>query len=252
MLSVFLSGSRIIDYQSIQRRFFRIIVPWFLWFLVYAAANFFAGKPVVNVESGWMAGVLAGPSIHLWYMPYIFLVLLLFDVVKNNFSVHTVAGLSLLSGAAMFLVGASWRPLSVQLGYPIAQWMHALPAVLFGVFIYYFRSLTPIQLGLGVFLTGWSLLMSGLDLRFGLPYLVGSAAMIAIAAGWFSPRIGFDLLPLSECTLGIYLSHTAFQKLLANMGLPPGAVLATLSFFLSLTFVFLARKHSVFFRRYMS
>jgi len=58
----------------LSERFKRLLLPWAFWWLIYLAAKM--GKSVLSntpfsadIDLGW---ILAGPSIHLWYLPFAF------------------------------------------------------------------------------------------------------------------------------------------------------------------------------------
>lgn len=252
MLSIYLSGNRLVDLALVRRRASRIIIPWVLWSALYGLANLVAGRPMINVQPSWWIGVLAGPSIHLWYLPYIFMVLLLLDVAKRYVRAPQVAMISATSAALMILCAPTWRPVSIAVGYPIAQWAHALPAVLIGIYFLCAIRLPKVYSIFGVLVITVALLAPATELRFRLPYLEGTVVMALIATGALVPFVRWDLTQLSECTFGVYLCHAMFQKVLSMSGMVPGGMLAMASFLLSTTFVLLARQRSSIFRTYMS
>ena len=75
ILSVFLGGGQ--QNSSIQKRAKRLLVPWLIWFAYYGAINLVLQKSVIPLNNGLIAGVLSGPRIHLWYLPFIFFVLII-------------------------------------------------------------------------------------------------------------------------------------------------------------------------------
>lgn len=51
--------------------------------MLYAALNLVRGQSLVPEAYSFIHVILATPSIHLWYLPYIFFVLVLIDWVKH-------------------------------------------------------------------------------------------------------------------------------------------------------------------------
>jgi len=83
-LSVFLSGNRKDMKYSILKRGRRLLVPWAFWFIVYGIANYCRHADIVSLNNGLVAGILSGTSLHLWYLPYIFICLVVVDIIKSK------------------------------------------------------------------------------------------------------------------------------------------------------------------------
>lgn len=217
----------------LRRRAGGLLVPWVFWFVVYAALNVARGRHSVPTEGGAIAGILSGPSIHLWYMPFVFLCLVTLDVLRTRLSGTTLslagAGLALLILATTPL----WRMPSLALAAPLPQWMHAAPAVLAGFFLLHRRHLPRLlaaTLLLGLFLgTFGTLPWDGV----GLPYLIGLTAVALVARDRPDALARLDLRPLSESTLGIYFVHILVLGLLSTVGGLDGFVLPMATFAVS-------------------
>jgi len=74
LLSVYLlvSVQRKNIISLISRRAGRMIVPWFVFFIFYGFLNLINSKPFFP-QPGIFCSILAGSQIHLWYLPFIFL-----------------------------------------------------------------------------------------------------------------------------------------------------------------------------------
>jgi Acyltransferase family len=243
ILSMYLGGAvGAADAETLRRRFKRLLAPWLVWFCFYGLFNFTRSKAIISTENGLAAGILAGPSIHLWYMPFIFICLISLDVVKGILPAPVIAISSGVIAAAIISTTPKWRPITLTIGYPIAQWAQALGAVFIGIFLLYLDSIQKF--------TGYSLLVliflcAALVISYGgvgIPYLIGifvcSIVHLRRAAKPISINLGF----LPECTFGIYLSHIFFISLLKKTGIEQPILLPILTFILSALFVVSLRR----------
>lgn len=222
VLSVALGGrSGRPDGATLQRRALRLLRPWLLWFGLYAAFNALRGLPVLTPDHGWVAGVLAGPSIHLWYLPFVFGVLVALDLLRAHISLRSLSGAAYLLALVLLAAAPLWRPVTLGLPYPLLQWADALPPVLVGVFALGAREGCWPRRAVLAMSTGL-LLVATVLVAFdwvGTPYAVGVAASLLVllrppAASRPGP---VDLSPLTDCAFGIYLSHSlVFALLLAH------------------------------------
>ncbi len=207
------------DGTTLRRRAVRLLRPWLVWFGLYAAFNLARGLPALPLEHGLLAGILAGPSIHLWYLPFVFGVLVALDLLRAHVALRSLsAGAGLL---ALLVMAAThgWRPVSLGLSYPLLQWADALAPVLVGVFALGVAQ-WPRRVGLAMaaVLVLAAALLAAFD-WVGTPYAVGLAASLGLllrAPGPARPW-SLKLAPLTDCAFGIYLSHSlVFALLLAH------------------------------------
>lgn len=243
MLSISLSGQAGgADWPTLRRRGARLLVPWLIWFVIYASVNALSGKPIIAMEHGLAAGIMAGPSIHLWYVPFIFICLVTLDLVRNR-----APGLllSMTCGTLATAVIAStslWRYPSLEMGYPLAQWTFSLAAVLFGAFLLYSNHApTPARI-----ILVFSFLICAYWMipyrNIGLPYFLGSIASVVVTSKKFANFLPFDITYLSQNTFGIYLSHMLFVNLLVKVSTIRGPLLPITAFLASAVFVLSLRK----------
>lgn len=242
ILSMYLAGgSGAADVLTLRRRLERLVVPWFFWCAVYAGLNVFRGVPAVSMDGGLVAGVLAGPSIHLWYMPFIFMCLLALDVIKSHLSQSCIA---IGGGVAAFFVLSTvslWRPMSMGLILPLPQWMHASAAIFSGVFFLYFYQV-PRFVGIALLLSILSAAVYATSVAgVGGPYLVGllaGALIVSKILEGFKFNFGF----LSECALGVYFVHIFVILVFSKFGVAPGVLFPFAVFFVSVLVVLTARR----------
>ena len=194
-------------FRTIRGRMRRFLLPWSVWFVFYALFNAITHRPILPWQDGILGAVLAGPSIHLWYMPFMFLFLIVFDAVRRH-----VPGSIVFAGSAVLAMGflaltPEWREPSMRAGAPVAQYAQALSGALIGSFLAGYTRLPR-----------WSVLAllaglvaaESLALRYdgvGEPYLIGTAVGVVLASQVLRRRLTANFEPLARCTLGIYFLH---------------------------------------------
>ena len=188
-----------------------------------------------------MAGVLVGPSIHLWYVPFIFMCLLALDVAKGHVSQKFLA---IGSGAlaVLFLLAAPLlRTVSEVLILPLPQWIHAAAAVFIGVYLLYMDRLSR-AVGLVVLL---SIFLSAIYVipcsGVGTPYLVGVLAVVLVVSRCLE-RFMVDVGFVSECMFGVYFMHVFIILILFKFEMVRGALLSVSVFVISLLVVISLRR----------
>ncbi len=206
------------DGATVQRRAVRLLQPWLLWFGLYAAFNALRGLPVLPQDPGWAAAVLAGPSIHLWYLPFVFGVLLVLDLLRAHIALRTLSAAAFVLALVLMATVPWWRTVSLGLPYPLLQWADALAPVLVGVFALGARagcwSRRTVRAMAGVLV----LAAAGLTAFewVGTPYAVGLAAslLVLLREPAAAPAWALKTAPLTDCAFGIYLSHSLVFALL--------------------------------------
>ena len=263
VLSVALGGrSGRPDAATLQRRALRLLRPWLFWCGLYAAFNAVRGLPAWPLDAGWVAGVLAGPSIHLWYLPFMFGVLVLLDLLRAHVALRTLATTGFVMALALMATAPWWRPVTLSLIYPALQWADALAPVAVGVFVLGARSncwsrRTVLAMAAALVLTATVLVAFE---WIGTPYAVGIAASLLVLVlrrqpsgqavqapqlqqpvqPWLAWPGGF--MALTDCSFGIYLSHSlVFSLLLAHGPALPEGTLPVAIFALALAAIWLLR-----------
>lgn len=113
--------------RPLERHLRRLMLPWLFWSLVYGAAKLaqaqVMGTSLADEFAPWM--VLTGLSVHLWFLPFTFV------VVALNTRLHPlpVWAPPLLMGVALVVMRLGPYPT------PVAQWVHVLPAAVLGLWM---------------------------------------------------------------------------------------------------------------------
>ncbi len=218
-----------------------ILLPWLFWCVVYAAVNEAAGRPVFR-EIGFLRGVLFGPSYHLWFLPFIFLVLAVVQQAKNRVSPIFLFYISIISALALLLTAANWRPASFEWGDPWAQWAHSAAGIFLGIAV---GLATRVRMGVAVIVATVVIMVANALLHpvegVSLPYAIGMSAVVIVA--WVplgSRQPSFDVQPVSRCMMGVYLVHPLFLSVTRLIFGPGNYAGSTVAFGLGLATVLLS------------
>lgn len=223
--------------HSIRSRASRLLIPCVIWSAIYAVTDVLRGEPPFPDGGSVLSQLLSTPSIHLWYLPFVFFWLIALDRVKAvNPQVLAVAAAS--SACALLMTAPLWR--QWEYSSPFGQYMHATPAVLLGVLLSLYSYCSSLQkrilLAGVVTCVGVTLMMNipGISLTYGLGFC---ASLILLK--------NKDLLPgnrvvivFSKLTFGIYLVHLLILDVMRHLGVS-GFSLPVLTFFVSAVFIYL-------------
>lgn len=243
VLSVFLSRKSYQDTsRNLKMRARRLLVPWSIWFLFYGLIRIFSQKPIVPLDNGVIAGILSGPSSHLWYLPFIFVLLVIIDSARMKWSPSSLAWTGYVFATVALLSWGRGSVPSSPSGYPWTQYGHAMTGISIGIFMMNYKALPQ---WLAPYLTVTLLIASASAISikgYGIPYTVG----ISLSALFLLSRereIKFNVHPLSRCTLGIYLIHPLILMMLGKYTLATPTAKALLAFGGSTLLIWLFKKY---------
>ena len=241
VLSVYLAGvhqQRPDFAATLHHRVVRLLVPWVAWFAIYAAINASHHRPMLDVHDGIVAGVLTGPSMHLWYLPYMFVCLLPIDASRRAWpDGRALACACALATIVMLAAVPYWRKESFILAVPFGQYLHALPAVFIGVFFSHFKRL-PSGIAHALLIAMWCLACLRLPYEgVAVPYACGIAIGFVLAAEVVTDKVSWNFAAIGRHTFGIYLVHVAVLMVLLHAGMRQGWLLPTTTFGVSLVLV---------------
>ena len=211
VISVFLAGNlrRPLN-QQFARRLQVLLAPWLAWFCIYGAINIVIHKSFLPKHDDLISGVLAGTHIHLWYLPFMFVVLTGIDLLPSVIDAPVRAHLGAI-GALLLLASSSlWRPATTAAGAPWMQYAQASAAVMVGLFAQGSNSIGRVtRVGYAFALVLVSLLAVSVD-GVGLPYAIGIPVtlwILFVAPSWMKTT---NFHALATLTFGIYLIHPPF------------------------------------------
>ncbi len=204
--------------QFVSRRWQRLLKPWLFWSLVYGAGKL--AKAAATADWHPLGEILSvktlfiGTWVHLWYLPYAFVLGLLIHVLNRRIAAvnhvavvvtATVVGVVTLAVCAVDLAGRAAAP-------PLPQWEFGLAALPLGLAVG--RSLAAPtrrgQVGLLSLVSGATLGVSTLLISLGwrstlVPY---SLAIMLVCLAYLVPVSNNALISAAApLTFGIYLIH---------------------------------------------
>jgi surface polysaccharide O-acyltransferase-like enzyme len=124
--------------QQARKSGSRLLLPWLFWCGVYGVVELATylrhGTSIVDELGGRV--FLTGTSVHLWYLPFAFVMVLFVNVarrltagVRPSYSCLLAALLAVLSLAVL----AIDKPYFGDEGTPAPQWLRCLPAIFLGL-----------------------------------------------------------------------------------------------------------------------
>ncbi|MES2699826.1 MAG: acyltransferase family protein [Pseudomonadota bacterium] len=223
----------------------RLLIPFVFWYLVYLAANVAFGRPPFPSLHP-LTVIFAGPSVHLWFLPFIFAVLVLLNVAKRRVSAQGVLLVAATLAAVVLAAASWWRPVAGEFPVPVPQWAHAAAAVLLGAAF----GAAGRNRGKAATVIAGVIILAGLAALVVWPapgvtaaYLIGVAGCTAAVAlkQWVPER--WNVQPVADCMFGVYLIHV-LALAAGGLVLPKnGLVLVMAAFAGSLLVVYVARKY---------
>lgn len=198
----------------------RLLAPWAFWCGVYGVIDLSLQLRlgVSIVDDLGVRVLLTGTSVHLWYLPFAFTMMVFINVARRlatrmnpGLFAGLAVGIALLGLAAL----AVHKPYEGDAGTPGPQWLRCLPAVFLGLgmgtAMRHEALGRPALVGLalataaacGAIAVG---LQDDLALRYGL-----AALLVAAAASWrFDPP--HWLTATVGLGMGVYLVHMAVHR----------------------------------------
>lgn len=129
LLSFYLSGRP----KPLAKRSKKLLLPWAVFFVVYCIFNYLKGIPILNFDLPVVPMLLTGPAIHLWYLPFVFIFVVLFDFLK----VYLPHGYLLSLLAVLLLLSLMLQKIGMS---PYDQYVRSLPYAILGGLAWCFRS----------------------------------------------------------------------------------------------------------------
>jgi membrane-bound acyltransferase YfiQ involved in biofilm formation len=226
----------------VKRRWSRLMVPWLFWSLAYGSCKL--AKAVCTTDKDALHDILsaqtllAGTHLHLWYLPYAFVLGCMIHQVNRWTSrlndaavvlVATAAGVFLLAAGPLGIIPNGVRP-------PLPQWNFGLAAVPLGFALG--RSLAipsrdtqRLLLSMVALATSLVCIMlnsagfPGLAIPYGL-----AMVLVCIAYAWHAGSDAF-VAAVAPLTFGIYLVHPlisiGLQRVVAAGQHPAALILLT-------------------------
>lgn len=218
---------------TVYMRVNSLLIPCLLWAMIYGVIKVVMGKPLFPESNFLVGSLLTLTSIHLWYLPFIFFIHIVIDLIKNRVGRELLGTVSIIVALLILFNVHIWRELDHEVPFP--QYLHGSAAVFIGLF---FGCFNDVNKSLRVTFLGTliSLLMYYSHIGVtgvGVTYLIGVIASLLFLAKSTLFKLPPFILTISNATFGIYLIHVIFISLCKKIGVT-GTLLPVCSFLVSL------------------
>lgn len=241
VISIVLNGQSSTNLK-LERLTRRLIIPWLAWFIIYLTGKSFFGIPIFSGSHYSILTILSGPNIHLWFIPFIYLSVIVFRYTRIALGESPLTIASSIFGGGMLLSSGNWQEWSMTIDSPLPQFIHALPAVFLGVLVNNAKNYRP-PLKLVVLLVVPVCSLAALpQYGVGLTYFIGSILTLSLcfSGGWINKI--WNVRRFSRLSFGIYLAHPLFILIALKTQLASGVVLAFVVFFASAIAIHLVQR----------
>jgi len=223
----------------------RIVLPYFFWFIFYFLFLFFANKSINPKNLPLISYIVTSPSVHLWFLPFVFMVLCSIDVIKkimDNNHRYIVCIFSALFSVILIVVSPIWRTYSLPV--PLAQYIHVTAAVFIGVFLSCSHNVSKsVVLSLILMLISSMLWVIYLNQpAIGVSYLVGFMPCVLLLAKESFFGKSSLILFVANMSFGVYLVHMFWVMILRHFDVT-GVALPITSFLLSILCVWMMKRY---------
>jgi peptidoglycan/LPS O-acetylase OafA/YrhL len=225
--------------RFVLQRADRLLRPWVIWSAIFAGLKIFQAivqKRSLDSEFEWSMLVM-GSQTHLWFLPFGFVCSVAAIAVATSVNLaNRLAFPAAVSLAAISIPCSAWL-LGDGLPDPWGQWSYGLPAVLFGIAIYYAQSnRLSLSLVSAASVCGFFAALPITDVNWGFESLVLGVNLAIIALSvQFTSRPWMQTA--AALSMPVYLTHPIFISILqAQAGLSLGVPLAIFTIALSLAF----------------
>lgn len=212
LISVFYAGKRKTtdEFSSLAKK---ILVPYVIWSAIYLVLYYLSGKSISEIIN--LRSIVSGTSIHLWYLPFIFLVLVIVGQIKKYMPLRIISGASGAMFALWLYFSPFWRPYVEVVPFP--QYMHAVGGVFLALsVISSVRWISYASLGGGVLMCIY--LLQFRDHGVSVVYLIAAFVTLALIIRPVAlSRVGRPVALLSSLTFSIYLVHPLGLAILSKL-----------------------------------
>jgi len=217
----------------------RLIIPYILWSTFYGIITFKLKGVFFPADESLFSIILSSTSIHLWFLPFIFFVLLTIDNLRSLLFKEWFGILIGISAILSISLAPIWRGFNYIP--PLGQYAHAIPAVLIGVFLGVYNKIRP-KVRLWIItsiILSISLMVFKQQPGIGIPYVVGLTPCIFLFYENILIKNNKIILSLASATFGVYLLHVFSILILRHIGVKSYTLpIATFLLSISLVLVF--------------
>jgi len=209
----------------------RILVPWLFWSLFFKLLMAVQARDPLDFfvvhDPKWL---LIGPTIHLWFLPFIFVVTAVFVPLSRHIDTVWRLRTACVGAFALGLVCMYLHDYA-GLAEPWGQWLYALPPYLYGLLAAYGAKLRSSSAPI-VFLVALALIFWIAGDSYWPPHFIAALVLFELA---FVIRLESQIWSvLGSLAFGIYLMHP-FWMLVWYYAAAPGSsqIVGTVAVFLA-------------------
>jgi surface polysaccharide O-acyltransferase-like enzyme len=193
----------------------RILIPWLFWCAVYRVVWEFVSDAPFHVLTDPFT-LLIGPSIHLWFLPFVAIALVLIPLIARDVATErqlivasiVLVPLSVILGLIHAKAGLEgWLVAGSPMPQPVPQWAFSLPIFMWGALAAVAHRLGQTQITLLSAAVG-SLGLAVLDWDYASFQLILCAVVFEIC--YRMTLKGDWMTHLASYAFGIYLMHPFF------------------------------------------
>jgi peptidoglycan/LPS O-acetylase OafA/YrhL len=220
----------------------RILRPWLVWMIILALYNVVRHKPLLSTGRFDVSSLLYGSYPHLWYLPFIFVSIIVFRVLRKYLPDFAIWLLSAVTAIIFFVAVPAWRPVSMAAGAPTAQYAQAVGAIAIGLLFAGACKSSEWWIALAI-VAGAAVYAALLPFPgVGAPYAIAIALFCISVVTAKSVGTVRWVQPIANLTFGIYLVHPPILGILRQGVNLEGFILVLTAFLLSGMIVFVVRK----------
>lgn len=202
-----------------HERILRLLLPFLIWSLVYGVINYAFFGVIFRENYSLLSKILTSPSIHLWFLPFMFAVLVALDtfqVSSRNGSFFLGSGL-----VSIFLILSSFWWRNFQTADPFGHYLHAIPAVFVGIFLGGWDRISGGRRWWMLGAIAVSLIITAVSgvRGIGVTYMVGLIMSLPLLMPESVLPDNRFIIRVGETTFGVYLVHIGVLFVLRKTGL---------------------------------
>ena len=227
--------------QPAEKRFTRLMIPCLIWSVLYGLFNYLGRGNVCWENYQLISCILATPSTHLWYLPYMCAILIFIEQLKQVFSHQNMGFVAGFAGILLMLLAPYWR--TIELIPPLDSYLRVLPAIAIGIFLgcYYQIKAKLRRLNLWGLLFSIVLMSLVLPNDVGISYLFGILPSLVVLKSDLLAKYRFNVYRLSSLMFGVYLIHLFFMLIFWKIGFNNNS-LSLIVFMLSVISIYVLQK----------
>lgn len=197
----------------LRSRAARLLLPWLVWSALYGTLKLLEAAFTPTTLGSEFAPymLLTGPALHLWFLPFAFVVsLLALPLVRlaRHVPPYALPAVLILLAVGVLVLGDG-RVFPI----PVRQWLYALPSICLGLAL----AFSGLHFGRSVLVLGAFAATAFLaGISSGLAQILIAGVAFVLCTAWVLPPSRFSDLA-GQSALGVYLAHPLVLSVLKRI-----------------------------------